>query len=519
MNAAHLLSERAASDGNRPAIIDGSGGRERTVTFGELERAAALAASHLRAAGVKHGDAVLVLVPMSIDLYIALNAIFRLGAVAMFLDPSAGRKHIESCCAMHSPRAFIGSPKAHLLRFFSPALRRIPIRITTGRPTLGAQPLLGHAANVEPCEVESCAAEAPALLRFTSGSTGQPKAAVRTHGFLREQQRVIAKSLRLAAGEVDLATLPIFVLANLASGVTSIIPEADLRAPGAVDPAPVLQQIRRHQPQRVTASPAFLERLADSCARSGQQLDSFRSIFTGGAPVFPHLLDKFHKMAPNADIVAVYGSTEAEPIATINRREISDADREAMSTGRGLLAGVPDEAIHLRIMRETDSECIGELTDEAFEARCLPAGEPGQIVVSGPHVQPGYLHGIGDNETKFRVTGTTWHQTGDAGFLDPTGRLWLLGRSMARIDDEVGTLYPFQAEAAAHRDPGVRRAALVARGGERILAIEPQGGVNLPELTKIMEPLGIRRIQIVNRLPVDKRHNAKIDYAALRKIL
>jgi hypothetical protein len=62
--------------------------------------------------------------------------------VAIFLDPGAGRKHIESCCAMHPPTALIGSPKAHWLRFISPALRRIPVKFSTGKPFFRARPLL-----------------------------------------------------------------------------------------------------------------------------------------------------------------------------------------------------------------------------------------------------------------------------------------------------------------------------------------------------------------------------------------
>src|SRR4029077_2703793 len=113
------------------------------------------------------------------------------------------------------------------------------------RPTFQ---FMENAPSLERRPIEACAADTPALIRFTSGSTGQPKGAVRTHGFLLEQQRVIEKSLRLVAGDVDLATLPMFVLANLASGVTSIIPPADLRAPGAIDPMPVVRQIREFGP-------------------------------------------------------------------------------------------------------------------------------------------------------------------------------------------------------------------------------------------------------------------------------
>ena len=76
-----------------------------------------------------------------------------------------------------------------------------------------------------------------ALITFTSGSTGAAKAAVRTHGFLLAQHAVLARDLELQAGEVDLTTLPIFVLANLASGVCSVIPDVDMRAPADADPA------------------------------------------------------------------------------------------------------------------------------------------------------------------------------------------------------------------------------------------------------------------------------------------
>src|SRR5208282_3898869 len=112
-------------------------------------------------------------------------------------------------------------------------------------------------------EIVPLAAEAPALVTFTSGSTGQPKAAMRTHGFLLAQHRALETSLALRPGQLDLTTLPIFVLANLASGVTSVLPNADLRSPGTIIAGPVLAQIRRHKIETTASSPAFLSRLLD----------------------------------------------------------------------------------------------------------------------------------------------------------------------------------------------------------------------------------------------------------------
>src|SRR5262249_45615201 len=155
---------------------------------------------------------------------------FRLGLVAMFVDPSLGRSQVERCSALVRPRGFVGTWRAHVLSWASRPVRAIPIRRRVWGVGFGwasREPgKTGDALQAPP--------EAPALITFTTGSTGEPKAAVRTHGFLLAQHRVVSETLGLRPGEVDLTTLPMFVLANLASGVTSVIPDADLRRPGSI---------------------------------------------------------------------------------------------------------------------------------------------------------------------------------------------------------------------------------------------------------------------------------------------
>lgn len=515
MNAAHLLLQQTERRADVPALIETRKGRDRSVTFAELERASARAAALLREAGLRPRDVVLVFQPMSIELYMALLALFRSGMVAMFLDPSAGREHIERCCALAPPAALLGSFKANLLPLISPPLRRIPQRFVIGPPLPGA--ISWRRADRMPPqeEIAPCEPETPALLTFTSGSTGLPKGAVRTHGFLAAQHRALEASLALLPGEVDLTTLPIFVLANLASGLTSLIPDADLRRPGRIDPGPVAAQIHRHRPTRAGASPALLLRLADR----GEPLPEFHTLYTGGAPVFPNHMDRMSRVAPHAEVVAVYGSTEAEPIAHIGLSELSEADREAMRGGRGLLAGPPVECITLRILKDRWGEPRGPYTAEEFQAEVLPPETPGEIVVSGAHVLPGYLNGQGDAETKFRVEGAPWHRTGDAGYLDALGRLWLLGRCNAKIEDTRGVLFPFAVECAAQQQPGVHRAALVGYKERRLLIVEPEpnsASLDLSPLRRALEWALLDEILIWKQIPVDKRHNAKIDYPALR---
>ncbi len=522
MNLAHTLIEQTRLRPNAPAIIDTHGGRSRITTFAELDLAACRLARLLTDHGLHPGDAVLVFHPMSAELYVALLALFRLRLVAMFLDPSAGRAHVERCCVMHPPKGLMAGTKAHLLRLVVPAVRRIPLKIVIGFPVPCAVRWSAADCLAPLTEVCDCDDEAPALLTFTSGSTGQPKGTVRSHGLLGAQYRALAASLALTAGDVDLATLPIVALANLGSGVTSLIPDADLRYPGAVAPGPIFAQVQTHQATTSVASPAFFECLVRHGAASGQTLPSLKRLYTGGAPVFPRLMDQMQTLAPSAEVVALYGSTEAEPIAHVSRDEVTPDDLKAMLAGKGLLAGPPVAQIHLRILRDQWGKPVGPYSEAAFADMCCGHAEPGEIVVNGAHVIPGYLRGEGDEETKFRVDGAVWHRTGDAGYLDDCGRLWLLGRCVARIHDAHGDLYPFAAETAVYQDPRVRRAALVAHRGKRVLAVEFHEGhppADLDALRASLAWANLDEILPCPCIPVDKRHNAKIDYPALHQLL
>ena len=519
MNAARLLTERAAERPDAPAIIEPNG--KPPLTFLSLDEAASNIASQLRGHGVSAGDSVLLLVPMSANLYVMLAALLRIGAVAMFPDPSSGVSDVERCCRINPPAAFIGTPKAHILRLLSSAVRRIPLKFSTGHYVPGAAQLRPTATLGAPLPMATCTADSPALITFTSGSTGAPKAALRTHGFLLAQQRALAETLALMPGEIDLATLPIFVLANLAAGVTTIIPDANLRRPGSIDPARVLGQIQQFRPNRASGSPAFFERLVEGARAAGIHCDSFAKIYTGGAPVFPCTLDRIAEIATRALVVAVYGSTEAEPIAHVERSAIATNDRDAMIRGRGLLAGKPTPSLRLAILPDRWGTPLPPMTAEEFAAACLPPEQSGEIVVSGAHVLKRYLHGAGEEETKFLAGGEIWHRTGDAGWLDTTGRLWLLGRSAARVSDSRGAFYPFSVECAAMEVLKVRRAAAIGLRGRRLLFLEARDQARRPDVSLLSGPLawaGLDEIRFVRRIPVDRRHNAKVDYVALARL-
>jgi len=524
-NLADILREQARRRPAQPAIIDILHGQTRVTTFAMLEHRVGQAAALLWQAGLRPGDTVLVLQPMSAELYIALIAVFRSGLTAMFVDPSAGAAQVERCCARVRPQGFIGSARAHLLRLLAPSVERIPRKFVIGAWLPGAIPWIRAEALAPREQIVACAPDSAALLTFTSGSTGLPRAMLRSHRFLLAQHTVLQRNLAPdseAGGDVGMTGLPIFVLADLAAGATSLLPPGNLRKPGKIDPAPVVAHLLRYQPRRAGASPAFWERIVAWLHQRQVVLPSLEKIYTGGAPVFPRLLNELHACAPQAQIVAVYGSTEAEPIAHIARSDFLPDDIPAMQSGAGLLAGEPIPDIALRILPDRWGTPLGAYTHDEFEAACLRVGQPGEIVVSGAHVGAGYVGGIGDDETKIHVGETIWHRTGDAGYLDAHGRLWLLGRCLARIEDARGALYPFTVEAAASAHPVVRRSAMVAWHGQRLLLVERAYALHEGELDVLKRSLAwayLDAIRVVPRIPVDRRHNSKVDYLALTRLL
>jgi acyl-CoA synthetase (AMP-forming)/AMP-acid ligase II len=181
-------------------------------------------------------------------------------------------------------------------------------------------------------------------------------------------------------------------------------------------------------------------------------------------------------------------------------------------------------SLHLRIIADRWGTPLEPCDARTFDAQALAPGTCGEIVVSGAHVLDSYLDGVGDDETKIRAGDTVWHRTGDAGYVDAAGRLWLLGRCSARVSDARGTLYPLAVEAAASEVAGVRRSAFTACRGRRVLVVETDPAAATPETVEALLRRELRwavldDVVVVGRIPVDARHNAKVDYPALNRLL
>ncbi|MBB5352247.1 acyl-CoA synthetase (AMP-forming)/AMP-acid ligase II [Haloferula luteola] len=499
MNLVDHLELQGSLQPEAPALVEGSG---KWVSFGELRRLSEGVAARLVMNGLKPGDRVMVFHPVSISLYAFLLGCFRAGVVVVFADPSGGREFLDQVARRVEPVGFFGSRKGHALRWRSRLLRSIPKAF---HPE-GWWPRSVEAMRVGgEAEILDVGAEHPALITFTSGSTGLPKGAVRTHGFLLAQHAALSEALQLRSGERDLVTLPVFALANLASGVTSVVADADLGRPGEANARRIRRQCQQWRVTRATGSPAFFEALL-----RGPGFPELEKIFTGGGPVFSDLVDRLKAARSEMGVTAIYGSTEAEPVAEWTCGGWTEACREQVAGGGGLPVGRP--VLEVAILPDRWGESLHALCPEAFSAMKLKLGERGEILVTGPQVLKGYLDGRGDEETKVRVGETIWHRTGDAGWLDERGCLWLVGRCAARM----GNRYPLEIEAALREVYPRKRTAAVAWQNQVILVVE--GEVDSAMEVRARE-LGCDRVLSFPELPMDRRHQSKVNYPKLMERL
>ncbi len=509
-NIIEIFPEVARRHPRKPAIVQG----ERSVSYETMHADVGRVAGYLRERGIGHGSRVLIFVPMSIELYEILLGIFHLGAVAVFIDAWSDRKRLAAACRAASPDAFIGTTRAQLLRLLSPEIRAIPVKL---RSNVGAW----HPKNSQPPPVADVSPEEPALITFTTGSTGTPKGANRTHGFLLAQHRALVANLRPTPDDVDMPVLPIFVLSNLATGSTTVLPPVDPRHVEQFDPATVVEVMTQWKVTTTSGSPAFYEKLARYVQARAIPLPTLQRLFLGGAPIFPPLARLLVEAFPHTETTILYGSTEAEPISELSARELLRDENATVE--HGLLVGHPVEQTDVALIPIVDAPIV-LAPGETIGTIRLPPGEPGEICVAGDHVLREYH---GDQEAmlrnKIRDGGRIWHRTGDAGYIDRDGRLFLLGRARQSFEHKGRRIFPFPIEARLHAMPEVATGTILKVGSKLVVVIELAKGerLNAGELEQMLAQGGIPfdAVRIIHAIPRDPRHHSKIDYDRLREML
>ena len=484
--------------------------KKNRISFGELEKQVTETVHYFLEKGITNGDRVLILVPMSIHLYRIVLALFKIGVTAVFIDEWVSKKRLEECCRIVQCKAMIGVFKAKVFVLFSSELKKIPIKLGV-KYVINASDLNKTFPGTKKDDT--------ALITFTTGSTGIPKAAKRTHEFLYYQFKALIEKLQPQDDDIDMPVLPIVLLVNLGTGTTSVIADFKSSKSNSLNPEKIFQQIKEHSVNRMTASPFFIKEISKYITRNKLSLPDMRNILTGGAPVFPNEAEIYCKAFPNAKTEIVYGSTEAEPISSISVKTLIKEKNNIHE--QGLIVGKADNNIEVKIIKITN-ENISINTEAELLNMALPAKEIGEIIVKGNHVLNEYFN----NEealkrNKIFIGNTCWHRTGDSGSLDENGMLYLTGRCNMLIKINGKILSPFIYENYFQSIDGVEMGTIIMRNERLTAIIELKEKSKKPSVRNTIKEHDdqIKEIIFIKKIPRDPRHNSKIDYERLLKKL
>jgi acyl-CoA synthetase (AMP-forming)/AMP-acid ligase II len=224
------------------------------------------------------------------------------------------------------------------------------------------------------------------------------------------------------------------------------------------------------------------------------------------------MLRRWRAALPDTAITVVYGSTEAEPVASIT------LEQRLACEGEGYCAGQPVDAIQARIVRIEKGPI--EFTD--WEALAPQDGRIGELIVSGRHVSRDYFRNsdaVRENKI-IDADGVCWHRMGDTGYMDAQGRFWLTGRVHSTILRQGRLLHAQLIEAQiAQVLPGAVRVAALGKDDRLIVVVQ---GDPVPDATERFRAadIPVDEVRFTRRaLPLDPRHRSKIDYALLEQML
>ena len=530
MNVCGLPRAFATTQPSTLALVDKKTGQ--SLTFDQFRSELDQTASALRLAGLEPGDRAALFVATGIEFVVLVNACFQAGVIPVLIDPGMGLKNVLSCVREQRPVGLIGIVKAHVLRtVFRAAFASVKIQVLIGGSFFpGAKSLGSLKKTGTESEVHQPAKDEVAAVLYTSGSTGAPKGVLYTHEMLAGQATAIRDMFHVQPGEVDVACFLPFGLFSVAMGMTAVFPDMDFRFPAKASPEKIFEAL--NGATSAFASPALWEPFSRYLAEKKLELKGLKRILTAGAPVRPQLHERLLAHLPDGDVFTPYGATEALPVAFMNGRAVLAETAARTREGKGTCVGALAPDVAVKIIAITD-DAIATLA----AARELAVGEVGEIIVRGPCVTRAYDDAHSERAKEANANSKIgdlcapegfWHRMGDCGYFDAQGRLWFCGRKTHRVETTHGTLHSIPVEAVAE-EGGFPRVAFVGLGprGKQlgVVIFEVEDRVNLaPDweattIASLRQRLGSEGIHAAlmhfGPLPVDRRHNAKLEREAL----
>ncbi len=453
-----VLDRVLAADPDRLALV----GRSGRLSYRELDTAIDRAAAALGELGVAVGDRVAACLPNDVDIVVAFLATIRAGGIWVGVNrPLAGPEKawlLRDCGAL----VYLADPDmAREIAGARAGLETLQRVVTVDPADAGGEWGARQRRAADPPRPAACAHAdpfAPAAIAYTSGTTGHPKGAVHSHHNLLLPGAVAAATGRygpeLRQGVVlPLTILNLMVLAPL----TAFQVGSACVAIDRIDPVGLAGWVRRERVGHFAAVPTILHDLLTHPDVTAEDLASLESPMVGGADC-PESFRSLYRERFGREVGIGYGMTEAPTAVT------SASGAPADKPG---LCGKALPQIEIQIRDEDD--------------RPVPAGEPGEICV-GPARQ-GEWAGIytpmlgywnRPDATREALRGGVYH-TGDVGFLEPDGTLFIRGRRNELILRGGANVYPAEVERVLGEHPAVAAAAVLglpdARLGERVVAV------------------------------------------------
>ncbi|MBW3657036.1 MAG: AMP-binding protein [Actinobacteria bacterium] len=478
-----LTAFRAGLDADRgPAIVFGGtvlGARD----LAELSDALAVG---LAARGVAAGDRVAVMLQNVPTSPIATLAAWKLGAVVVPVNPMYRAGELRYLLDDSGATVLVTEPQLYVATVAEAVGDRgIDVLVTDPRDLAsgelpvalrvlppGPEPagvdrlldLIG-AHHGETPEARTPAPEDPALLSYTSGTTGPPKGAINTHGNVAFAAAVYRAWMDLGPDDVCLGVAPLFHITGAVGHLAvCLVAGLPLVLAYRFDADETLALIERHRCTfTVGAITAFIA-LMNAPGAADADLSSLTKVYSGGAPIAPSTVEAF-ETAFGAYIHPIYGMTET----TSPSHAVPFGERAPVDPGTGALSiGVP--------VPETRCRIVGE------DGREVPPREIGELVTQGPQVVPGYWD---KPEETAKAIGPDGIRTGDVGFVDEDGWFFLVDRKKDMIIASGYKVWPREVEDVLYEHPAVREAAVVGVAddyrGESVKAfVSLRAGVDVP---------------------------------------
>lgn len=433
MAYAELLEEAARLNGKGAGLVDGA----TRHSWDEIRSAAAAIAGGLAARhGLRPGDRVGVLMALSRDSALLSFALSWLGITLVPLNTRLSHEDMFAILTLAEVKAFFWDP-AH-------AARAVDLVEALGQPTA----MVVDAAVLQDLAKEAALPRAAfedddiAALIFTGGTTGKPKGVMLTQASMRFQANLYATEMGYAADTVYLHAMPIFHVGGLGQllgltlrgGCHLFNPEGG--------PAAIYDALRNQGLNTICAVPTALSMLLESPLRDDALLARIRAVGYGASAISDALLERLLVALPNAGFRQFYGQTESAGTVT--------ALRPPYHVVSGPNAG------HLTSCGQVCEGFVIETHDA--DGVATPPGQPGEIVVRGPHLPPGYWRDPDQTADLFRGG---WMHTGDIGVLHTDGFLTIVDRLKDMIVTGGENVFCSEVENVIARHPAVAECAVV----------------------------------------------------------